>query len=133
MHLLRKPSRLRYGSEVEAYHGEQMQVDSTTTVMESCGTCHNLAETHSHVSMNAGAGVGITGPGGSASITLDKGDKATLGGTFGEGLVVHSSVTYNPNPGPHVVVASPRSPGVTLSGGGTETYSTAVDNTRVGR
>ena len=132
MRVLRKPSRSRYSSEVEAYHNEHMRIDSTATAAAACGQCHNLEKIHSHVSHNAGAGLGLTGIGASASFTQDKGDKVTVNGTFGQGLVVHSSITYNPTPGPHVIVAGSKNRGVTLSGGGTETYSAAADKTRTG-
>lgn len=133
MRTLNKPTRSRYSREVEAYHNEHMHIDSTATAVDACGRCHNLEQIHRHVSTNAGAGPGVTFPGGGLAATADKGGKLTVSGTLGEGVVMQSSITLNPNPGPHVIVAGSKNRGVTLSGGGTSTYSAAADKTRVSR
>jgi hypothetical protein len=66
---LYKPNR-KLRSGVEVYHNESMQIDSTSTVMEACGSCHNLGGIHQHDRTSTSAGVGISIPGGSGSATI---------------------------------------------------------------
>ncbi len=127
--LMKPAGRPRTG--VEVYHGESMQIDSTTTVMEACGSCHNLGGVHSHDRTNTQAGVGFNGPlvSGSASVTSD--GHLSMSVNIGSGFVIGGQSLHIPNTGPHLSSASSR--GVTLSGSsGSGTTSTQQDNTRVG-
>jgi hypothetical protein len=117
-------------SEVELYHGESMTIDSTTTVLEACGSCHNLGGIHQHERLSSSAGVGVILPGANGSATITSDGQFSLNVNVGNGFVIGGQSLLVPNTGPHLSTAGTR--GITLSGGGTDTATTSQDNTRVG-
>lgn len=113
------------------YHNESVQIDSTTTVMEACGSCHNLGGIHEHDRTSTSTGVGISTPGGSASASITSDGHLSMSFSAGNGFVIGGQSLHIPNTGPHLSTSSSRS--ITLSGGsGSGTTSAKQDNTRVG-
>ena len=125
-----KPQK-RNRESVEVYHSESVYVDSTTTVMEACGGCHNLSKTHGpRVTLSFGVGGSV--PGLSGSIMTNGNGSVTT--TLHGGMVGLGGISYNSGAGPNIVVgrsgslsAAQRS--VSLSGS-SSTTSARQDNTR---
>ena len=132
MNLLEKPLPA-VKNHGELYQHEHLMIDSTSTVMSSCGTCHDLRNTHGNASAIMSGGVGISGPGVSMSATIDENLNLTLNGQAGaNGFVATVSSTHITNPGPRIIITSSGNRTVQTSGSSTSTESTRIDNTRGG-
>ena len=130
MRKLRKPPASRAAGEaVEAYMSEgAIQVDPGNI----CLSCHSSP--HSSFSSSINLGAGINTPLGNASVTVDNKGKinSSLSASSGPvGFVGGVNVTYDPTPGPTVIVNQPLG-NPSLPSGGIKTFSAAPDNTRVG-
>ena len=127
MRKLRKPPASRAAGEaVEAYMSEgAIQVDPGNI----CLSCHSSP--HSSFSSSINLGAGLNTPLGSASVTVDNKGKLTIGGSAGNVIVGGMTVTYDPTPGPALIVNQPLG-NPSLPSGGIKTFSAAPDNTRVG-
>jgi hypothetical protein len=132
LNLLEKPQQTAR-DHGELYQHEYLMIDSTSTVMSSCGTCHNLSTTHGNDRATLSGGVGISGPGFSFSATIDENLDLNMNGQAGiNGLVATISSTHISNPGPRIVVTSGGNRTVQTSGSSTSTEMTRIDNTRGG-
>jgi hypothetical protein len=126
---LYKSATARRPQSTHLYHEESALIDSTTTVMEACGSCHNLNTIHGHNRSESSLGVGVNVPGFSGTASVTGSGNLTMSASVGTGVVATSTATHYRNTGPHVSVSGSRS--VTLSGSN-GTTSARQDNTRVG-
>jgi hypothetical protein len=132
LNLLEKPQQA-VKNHGELYQHEHLMIDSTSTVMGSCGTCHDLSNTHGSDRGIVSGGVGIGIPGVSLTATIDENFNLTVGGQVGNnGPVVAVSATHITNPGPRIIITSSGNRTVQTSGSSTSTESTRIDNTRGG-
>lgn len=128
---LHKPKR-QYRASEELYQHETLTIDSSSTVLSSCGNCHDLRGVHSQSHVSASAGVGISVGPLSGSATVDGDLNLNLSAQLGQnGPVAVFSATHVTNTGPRIVVNS-GTRSVQISGSQTSTQSASADNTRSG-
>jgi hypothetical protein len=124
---LTKPYR-KHRAKVQMYHGESMQIDSTSTVMDACGGCHSMGSVHRHDRTSVEGGVGYNGPFLSGNATVTSKGNLSMSVNVGNGWVLGAQSLHVSNTGPHMATSRR----VSLSGS-SGTATTRQDNTRVGR
>jgi hypothetical protein len=128
---LKKPQR-NTRCAAALYGQEYMSIDSSSTVMGSCGGCHDLRSVHGQPRTSSAAGVGIAAGPLSGTATIDNNLNLNLSAQAGQnGLVVVLSSSQPTISGPKITVNSGTRT-VQTSGSSTDTQSTRVDKTRGG-